>query len=90
MASPTAYPTKRKGTEEMKCFDCHRELEVGDRYIKAPASVFAGVSNSNTETDDIIADIFGGVGGEVVFCEDCTVDGGDFALETVYGDEVDA
>jgi hypothetical protein len=31
--------------------------------------------------------VFGGSGGEVVFCEDCTEPGGEYLFETVYGDD---
>jgi hypothetical protein len=31
--------------------------------------------------------LFGGRGGKVVVCEDCTQEGGDYSFETVYGDE---
>jgi hypothetical protein len=73
----------------MKCFDCKREIEIGDRYIEDAASGFAG-QEASPEIDGLIADIFGGAGGKVVFCEDCTVGGGDYMTETYYGDEVDA
>lgn len=70
----------------MKCFDCKREIEIGDHYIEDTASGFSG-AEANAVVDDLIADIFGGAGGKVVFCEDCTVSGGDYKLETYYGDE---
>ncbi len=73
----------------MKCFDCKREIEIGDRYIEDTASGYAG-TEANPEVDGLIADIFGGAAGKVVFCEDCTVEGGDYMFETNYGDAADA
>jgi hypothetical protein len=73
----------------MRCFDCKREIEVGDRYIEDTASGFIG-QETTPEVDGLIADIFGGAGGKVVFCEDCTQVGGDYMFETNYGEEVDA
>lgn len=70
----------------MRCFGCKREIEIGDRYIEDSASGFSG-QESTPEIDGLIADIFGGAGGKVVFCDDCTVDGGDYMFETFYGDE---
>jgi hypothetical protein len=71
----------------MRCFECKREIEIGDHYIEDSASGFAG-READPEIDGLIADIFGGAGGKVVFCEDCTQEGGDYKLETFYGDEV--
>lgn len=70
----------------MRCFECKRELEVGDRFIADTASGFIG-REGGSDVDDLIADLFGGSGGKVVLCEDCTAPGGDYMLETVYGDE---
>jgi hypothetical protein len=70
----------------MKCSDCNRELEVGDRYIEDSASAFLG-RDADPEIDGLIADILGGTGGKVVYCEDCTQEGGHWKLNTVYGDE---
>lgn len=70
----------------MKCAGCQRELEVGDLYIKDSASGFTG-ADADPEIDGLIAEIMGGANGEVVFCEDCTEDGGDYLFDTVYGDE---
>ena len=72
----------------MKCFGCQRQLEVGDQYIKDTASGFTD-AEASPDIDGLIADLFGGVGGEVVFCEDCTdkTSDGRYLLDTVYGDE---
>jgi hypothetical protein len=71
----------------MKCFGCQRKLDFGDRYIEDTASGFIGSEDGSV--DGLLADIFGGTGGKLVFCDDCTVDGGDYMFETVYGDEDD-
>lgn len=71
----------------MKCFGCQCEIEIGDRYIEDTASGFIN-QDSKPEIDGLIADLFGGAGGKVVFCEDCTVEGGDYMAETYYGDEL--
>jgi hypothetical protein len=69
----------------MKCFGCQRD--IGDRYIEDTASGFIGVEDTPV-VDDLIADIFGGgPGGKVIFCDDCTTEGGDYMFETFYGDE---
>jgi hypothetical protein len=60
----------------MKCFGCQNEIEIGGRYIEDTAS-------------GIIADIFGGKDGKVVLCDDCTVPGDKYMMETFYGDECD-
>jgi hypothetical protein len=71
----------------MRCFGCQQEIEVGDRYIKDSASGFIG-QEANPEIDGLIGELFGGTAtGEVVFCTDCTVEGGDYMSETYYGDE---
>jgi hypothetical protein len=70
----------------VKCFGCQTPLEVGDHYIEDTASGFVGQEN-NAAIDGLIADIFGGTGGKVVFCEDCTQEGGDYTFETYWGDE---
>lgn len=70
----------------MKCTGCQRELGVGDHYIKDSASAFVG-KEADPVIDGLIAEIMGGSGAEVVYCEDCTQDGGDWKLETVWGDE---
>lgn len=72
----------------MNCSGCRREIEVGDHYIEDTASGFIG-KDANPELDSIIADIFGGSGGKVIYCEDCTQEGGDYMFETCYGDEDD-
>jgi hypothetical protein len=70
----------------MNCAGCRRELEVGDHYIKDSASGFTG-ADPNPTIDGLIAEIMGGAEGEVVFCEDCTEEGGDYLFDTFYGDE---
>lgn len=70
----------------MRCVGCNRELDVGDRYIEDTSSGFAR-RQPDPVVDGLLADIFGGRDGKVVFCEDCTQDGGDYMFETVYGDE---
>lgn len=70
----------------MRCFGCQRELEVGDRYIEDTASGFSG-QDASPEVDGLIADIFGGAGGKLVFCTDCTVEGGDYMTEVYWGDD---
>lgn len=70
----------------MKCFGCQRTLEVGDHYIADTSSGF-GNREAEPVVDGLLADIFGGVDGKIVLCEDCTQEGGRYKLETVYGDE---
>jgi len=72
----------------LRCMGCNRELEIGDRYITDTPSSFTK-SESNADIDGLIAEIFGGTGGKVAFCEDCTEPGGDYLFETFYGDEAD-
>lgn len=70
----------------MKCAGCRRELEVGDQYIEATASEFMGQDDDGL--DDLMAMVMGSDRGNmVVYCEDCTKPGGDFMLNTIYGDE---
>lgn len=73
----------------MNCAGCHREIEVGDRYIEDTASGFTN-GDASPEVDGLIAEIMGGRDGKVFFCDDCTVEGGDYLFETFYGDEDDA
>lgn len=73
----------------MKCAGCQRELEVGDHYITDTSSGFSKLA-LDPDVDSIVAEILGGVGGKIMFCEDCTEPGGDYMFETVYGDEDDA
>jgi hypothetical protein len=71
----------------MRCAGCRRELDVGDRYIKDKASGFIGRPTS-PEIDGLIAEILGSdCDGSVLYCEDCTEEGGEYMLDTVYGDE---
>ena len=79
----------------MICADCKRELEIGDRYIEGDASDYLK-QDVNPEIGSILADILvgndkldGAANGRIVYCEDCTVTGGDFRLQTYYGDEDD-
>jgi hypothetical protein len=73
----------------MKCASCHRELEVGDEYIEGTASEYLG-QDVDPGVENIMAAVFGsGRGDKIVYCEDCTQEGGDFLLSTVYGDEDD-
>ena len=69
----------------MRCSGCRRELEVGDQYIEDTTSGFMGREADGM--DDLMAEILGGTGGKIVYCEDCTQDGGDYFFSTVYGDE---
>lgn len=78
----------RKGDGSLRCCGCRREIEIGDRYIEDTASGFIG-SASTPEVDGLISEIMGGPAGRVVFCDDCTVEGGDYMFETYYGDEDD-
>jgi hypothetical protein len=75
------------------CAGCKRELEIGDQYIEGTVGDYLG-QEVDPEIGSVIADIFGGhgaldgsAGGKLIYCEDCTVHGGDFLLNTYYGDE---
>jgi hypothetical protein len=71
----------------MICTDCHREIEVGDRYIKGTVSEHLG-RDVEPEIGDLLVEILGtGDGEQLVYCMDCTVPGGDLLPETYYGDE---
>lgn len=72
----------------MNCVGCNKEIEIGDRYIEDTVSGFLR-SETEPDTYGIIAELFGGAGGKVFFCEDCTEDGGDYLYETNYGDAED-
>lgn len=67
----------------MRCAYCWSEIEVGDRVIRARPSEFMGAEDDGF--DEFMADLFGGVGGEIVYCEDCTQDGGRWKVEIYYG-----
>jgi hypothetical protein len=70
----------------MRCAGCRSEIEVGDRYIEATASEFMG--HADDGLDGLMAEILGsGNGDKLVYCEDCTEDGGQWHFETFYGDE---
>jgi hypothetical protein len=73
------------GGRAMRCSGCRRELDVGDHYIEDTASGFLGREADGL--DDLMAEVMGGRSGKIIFCEDCTQDGGDYLFETVYGDE---
>lgn len=69
----------------MKCAGCGYVLEVGDAYLEATASEIMGGSDA---LDGVLADILGSGNGEkLVYCEDCTEEGGCFKMSTYYGDE---
>lgn len=70
----------------MKCADCQRELEPGDRYIKDTPSGYID-TEADPMIDGLISEIMGGSGGELIYCEDCTEPGGKYLFDTVYGDE---
>ena len=72
----------------MRCAGCNRTLEVGDRYITDTASAFTG--REDDSLDSLMAELMGCGNGKIVYCEDCTQDGGDWMLDTVYGDEGEA
>jgi hypothetical protein len=63
------------------------QIARGDRFIRARPSEFMGTEDVGM--DGLMADLLGGVGGEVAYCEDCTQEGGQWKLETCYGDEDD-
>jgi hypothetical protein len=69
----------------MRCFDCQREIEVGDRYIEDTTSGFTN-RDAAPEVDGLMADIFGGHDGKIVLCTDCTVEGGNYLSETYWGE----
>ena len=71
----------------MKCFGCKQEIEVGDRYIEDTSSGFSG-QEANPEIDDLVAELFSGRDdGKIVFCSDCTQEGGDYISQTYYGED---
>ena len=73
----------------MTCAGCRRELEVGDHYIEGSASEFMGREDDGM--DDLMGMILGsGPANKIIYCEDCTQRGGDFLLNTYYGDEEDS
>jgi len=77
----------------MRCAGCHRDLEIGDQYIKFTMSEFAkaeGLEQSPAvaELDDLFGDIMGSQhGDDIIYCEDCTERGGQWRFDTFYGDE---
>lgn len=64
------------------------KIEVGDRFIRATPSEFMGGEDGGL--DGLMAGLLGGTGGKVAYCEPCTQEGGEWALETHYGDDADA
>jgi hypothetical protein len=74
----------------VNCAGCRREMEVGDQYIHFAASEFFerdGVK-ADPALDGLMAEIMGGTGDQLVYCEDCTQKRDDgWLLDTVYGDE---
>lgn len=77
----------------MICAGCRNEIEIGDQYIEGVASDYVHQEVS-PEVAGLLADIVGGnaaldgsTGGKIVYCEDCTATGGDFRLQTYYGDD---
>jgi hypothetical protein len=71
----------------VRCAGCSRELEVGDQYIEGTAGEFLG-QDVDEGVESLLASVLGsGRGDKIVYCEDCTQKGGDFLLNTVYGDE---
>lgn len=78
----------------MRCGECKRELEVGERYIKFTQTEWAERNGLKPLKgfDDLFAKIMGSdFGDQIVLCEACTVEADDgFRLDTVYGDEVEA
>jgi hypothetical protein len=72
------------------CADCKRTLEVGDHYIKFTFTEWQEREGLTPVTglDDLMAQVMGSDNGDdIIYCEDCTVRGGDYLLEMVYGDE---
>lgn len=69
----------------MICSGCRREIEVGDNYIEDTASGF--LKEDKSDHDDLIAEIFGNTGGKIIYCQECTIPGGDYMFETYYGEE---
>ena len=77
----------------MICAGCRDTIEIGDQYIEGVASDYLH-QDVDPEIAGLLADIVGGnadldgsTGGRIVYCEDCTETGGDFRLQTYYGDE---
>ena len=74
----------------MRCAGCQRELEIGDEYIKFTLSEFAEAEGlpAVEGVDGVASELFGsGFGDYIVYCTDCTVEGGEWLRDTVYGDE---
>jgi hypothetical protein len=59
----------------MRCAGCMKDLEDGDLIIRDTVSAFVG-RDSPAGLDAIVADVMGGEGPEVAFCESCTQKGG--------------
>lgn len=66
----------------MICSGCSKEIEVGGRYIIDTASSFID-EEDNPVFNDIAAMVFGASDeGKLIYCEDCTEEGGDHKFET--------
>lgn len=73
----------------MICAGCKRELEIGDHYIEGTPSEILG-EDVDPELGGLVTEIMGsGHGDKIVYCEGCTVEGGDFLFSTYYGDQVE-
>jgi hypothetical protein len=70
----------------VKCFECQKEIEIGDHYIEDTPSGFLKTDDI-PGVDELIAELFGGHGNKIILCLDCTSEGGDYLLETFYGDD---
>lgn len=72
----------------MKCAGCHHELGIGDAYIEGTASEYLG-QDVDPQVGDLMAEILSGsrTGAKIVYCEDCTEEGGRFRLRSYYGDD---
>lgn len=75
----------------MICAGCRRELEVGDHYIIGTTAEMMhgrGAETKDAFVEGLVAEILGGgQTGQIIYCEDCTVDGGEFLPETYWGDD---
>lgn len=60
------------------CAGCQRKLVAGDRYIEDTPAGFMG--KEPDEAADLMADLLGGRDGKIVYCEDCTQDGGRYVI----------
>lgn len=72
----------------MLCAGCKREIEIGDHYIEDTVSGFMK-GDTDSKFDNLVSEILGGSGGKIIYCEECTKEGGDYLFETFYGEESD-